>query len=77
MKVVQEENVFIPLLSSRGEGELMVWTRGGHYFRGNLEKVEEGGILVLKDVSCTLAGERHEREFVYLSLGAVDAISWE
>ncbi len=74
---MEEIQVFMSLLRSRGGGELMVWTRGGHYFRGNLEKVEEGGVLVLRDVSCTLAGERQEREHVYLSLGAVDALSWE
>jgi hypothetical protein len=32
---------------------------------------------VLRDVSCTLAGERQEREKAYLSLDAVDALSWE
>lgn len=74
---MQEKQPFVSLLGSREGGELMVWTRGGHYFRGNLEKVDEAGILVLRDVSCTLAGERQERDLVYLSLHAVDAVSWE
>ncbi len=55
--------------------ELMVWTSGGHYFRGDLEEVSEDGFLVLRDVSCTLAGERHERESVHVSVAAVDAVS--
>lgn len=72
-----ETQAFVSLLGAREGGELMVWTRGGHYFRGNLERVGENGILVLRDVSCTLAGERQEREKAYLSLDAVDALSWE
>ncbi|MDI6872714.1 hypothetical protein [Candidatus Solincola sp.] len=74
---MQDTQAFMSLLSAREGGELMVWTRGGHYFRGNLEKVDETGLLVLRDVSCTLAGERQEREKVYLSPEAVDAVSWE
>lgn len=74
---MQDAQALLPVLGGRLGGELMVWTRGGHYFRGNLERVEEMGLLVLKDVSCTLAGERQEREHVYLSLDAVDAVSWE
>lgn len=63
------------VLAARVGGELMVWTRGGHYFRGILEEVQETGFLVLRDVSCTLAGERHERETAHIYLHAVDAFS--
>jgi len=56
-------------------GELMVWTSGGHYFRGDLLEITSDGFLVFKDVSCTLAGERHERDIVYVSIAAIDAIS--
>jgi small nuclear ribonucleoprotein (snRNP)-like protein len=55
--------------------ELMVWTAGGHYFRGELSEFTADGFLVLKEVSCTLAGERQERESVYISAAAIDAIS--
>ena len=55
--------------------ELMVWTAGGHYFRGDLQEFTPDGFLVLRDVSCTLAGERHEREAVYISTQAIDAVS--
>ena len=55
--------------------ELMVWTAGGHYFRGDLQEITAGGFLVIKNVSCTLAGERHERDVVYVSIAAIDALS--
>ena len=55
--------------------EIMVWTDGGHYFRGDLNEITSDGFLVMNDVSCTLAGERHERDMVYVSIAAVDAIS--
>ncbi|MDD5667399.1 MAG: hypothetical protein PHS26_08840 [Actinomycetota bacterium] len=55
--------------------ELMVWTAGCHYFRGDLHEITADGLLIIKNVSCTLAGERHEREEVHVSLAAVDAIS--
>jgi small nuclear ribonucleoprotein (snRNP)-like protein len=55
--------------------ELMVWTAGSHYFRGDLQEITDGGFLVLKDVSCTLAGERHERDIICVSIEAIDAIS--
>jgi len=55
--------------------ELMIWTAGSHYFRGDLQEITAGGFLVLKNVSCTLAGERHERDEVYVSIAAIDAIS--
>lgn len=54
--------------------ELMVWTSGGHYFRGDLQEIDDG-FLVLKDVSCTLAGERHECDIVYVSIVAIDAMA--
>lgn len=63
------------VLADRKGSEIMVWTHGGHYFRGILEGVEENGFLVLRDVSCTLAGERHERETVHIYVRAVDAVS--
>ncbi len=68
---------FKGVFEPRKGNELMVWTSGGHYFRGNLEGVEDPGFLVLRDVSCTLAGERQEREVVYIALHAIDAASWE
>lgn len=55
--------------------ELMVWTSGGHYFRGDLGEITEDGLLVLTSVSCTLAGERHEREIVYVNVAGIEAIS--
>ncbi|MEW6553270.1 MAG: hypothetical protein AB1384_03155 [Actinomycetota bacterium] len=55
--------------------ELMIWTSGGHYFRGDLQEITADGFLALKNVSCTLAGERHEREMVYVSIPSIDAIS--
>ena len=55
--------------------EMMVWTTGGHYFRGDLHEITSDGFLVVRDVSCTLAGERHERDMVYVSIASIDAIS--
>ena len=55
--------------------ELMIWTSGGHYFRGDLHAISDDGYLILRDVSCTLAGERHERETVYVSADSIDALS--
>jgi hypothetical protein len=55
--------------------ELMIWTSGGHYFRGDLQEITADGFLALKNVSCTLAGERHERDMVYVSISCIDAIS--
>ena len=55
--------------------ELMIWTSGGHYFRGDLQEITSDGLLALKNVSCTLAGERHERDMVYVSVASIDAIS--
>jgi hypothetical protein len=55
--------------------ELMVWTAGGHYFRGDLEEITDEGLLVIANVSCTLAGERHERDTVFVSVSSIDAIS--
>lgn len=55
--------------------EVMVWTAGGHYFRGILEEINDRGFMVIRDASCTLAGERHERDIVYVDIEAVDAIS--
>ena len=63
------------IFGDRMGAELMVWTSGGHYFRGDLNEITSEGLLVLKDVSCTLAGERHDRELVYISVAAIDAIS--
>lgn len=63
------------LLGDRIGTEVMVWTAGGHYFRGNLHGIDAGGFLVLDEVSCTLAGERQERERVLVSLDAIDAAS--
>ena len=56
-------------------GEVMVWTGGGHYFRGILVEITDAGFLVLEGVSCTLAGERGERDRVYVDPDKVDAAS--
>jgi hypothetical protein len=66
---------FRRIYEDRIGGELMIWTAGGHYFRGDLHEITEDGLLALKNVSCTLAGERHERDIVYLNVAAIDAIS--
>ncbi len=63
------------LLGDKLDSEVMIWTAGGHYFRGTLSEINENGFLVVRDVSCTLAGERHERDFVSVNMEAVDAIS--
>lgn len=63
------------LYEDRMGSEVMVWTAGGHFFRGILRDVDDAGLLVLDDVSCTLAGERQERERVYVDIDAVDAVS--
>lgn len=56
-------------------GEVMLWTSGGHYFRGVLKEVSDAGFLILEGVSCTLAGERGEREKVLVDLSTVEAVS--
>jgi small nuclear ribonucleoprotein (snRNP)-like protein len=66
---------FERLLGDRVGMEVMVWTAGGHYFRGNLHGIDAAGFLVLDDVSCTLAGERQERDRVLINLDAIDAAS--
>ncbi len=71
MKVLDFEEY----LEERMGQEVMVWTAGGHYFRGVLQEVSEEGFILLQDVSCTLAGERGERERVMVALDAVDAVS--
>jgi small nuclear ribonucleoprotein (snRNP)-like protein len=55
--------------------ELMIWTDGGHYFRGELREITADGFLILENVSCTLAGERHERDMVYVCVDSVNASS--
>ncbi len=59
----------------RTGSELMVWTSGGHYFRGDLREIRDDGFMVLDNVSCTLAGERHEREEVFIDVRSIDAVS--
>ncbi len=66
---------FRRIYGDRIGSELMVWTNGGHYFRGDLEEITGDGLLVVRNASCTLAGERHERDLVYVSIPAIDAIS--
>lgn len=68
---------FKTLCGPKKDCEFMIWTGGGHYFRGTLEEVDDRGFLVLRDVSCTLAGERQERETVHIAVQAIDALSWE
>jgi small nuclear ribonucleoprotein (snRNP)-like protein len=70
-----ELDAFKRLMGDRTGREVMVWTGGGHYFRGNLRGIDAGGFLVIEEVSCTLAGERQERELVLVNLDAVDAVS--
>lgn len=55
--------------------ELMLWTDGGHYFRGDLRELTADGFLLLENVSCTLAGERHERDTVFVSVDSINASS--
>ncbi len=66
---------FKRLLSDGVGREVMVWTSGGHYYRGNLNGTDAAGFLVLDEVSCTLAGERQERDRVLVNLDAIDAVS--
>ena len=66
---------FKRLIGDRTGREVMVWTGGGHYFRGSLRGIDAGGFLVMEEVSCTLAGERQEREQVLVNLEAIDAVS--
>jgi small nuclear ribonucleoprotein (snRNP)-like protein len=63
------------LLGDRVGKEVMVWTSGGHYFRGNLAGIDAAGFLIMDDVSCTLAGERQERDRVLVNLDAIDGAS--
>lgn len=63
------------IYGDRVGSELMIWTGGGHYFRGDLQEITAEGLLALRNVSCTLAGERHERDMVYISVASIDAIS--
>jgi len=53
----------------------MVWTAGGHYFRGTLREITNDGFLVLDEASCTCAGERHERDTAFVNTKAIDAAS--
>lgn len=55
--------------------EVMIWTAGGHYFRGELGEITDDGLMVVRNVSCTLAGDRHERDMVLVSVSSIDAIS--
>jgi hypothetical protein len=66
---------FRRIYGERIGGELMIWTTGGHYFRGDLQEITSDGLLAIRNVSCTLAGERHERDIVYVSVACIDAIS--
>lgn len=70
-----EREAFLRVLGERIGEEVMVWTAGGHYFRGTLRGVNEDGFLVIDDASCTCAGERHERDRIFVNLEAVDAAS--
>ena len=75
MRAVAELEGFRRIYGDRVGSELMVWTAGGHYFRGDLLEITAEGLLAMKDASCTLAGERHERDMVYISVASIDAIS--
>jgi len=70
-----EREKFLRVLGGRVGEEVMVWTAGGHYFRGILQGINEDGFLVLDYASCTCAGERHERDRVFVNLESVDATS--
>jgi small nuclear ribonucleoprotein (snRNP)-like protein len=70
-----EQKGFLRVLEEKLGTELMVWTTGGHFFRGQLREITADGFLVLGDVSCTLAGERQEREMVFINAEATDAVS--
>ena len=75
MKAVAELEGLRRIYGDRVGSELIVWTAGGHYFRGDLQEITAEGLLVMKGTSCTLAGERQERETVCISVAAIDAIS--
>jgi small nuclear ribonucleoprotein (snRNP)-like protein len=75
VNAVSELEGFRRVFQDKSGSELMIWTSGGHYFRGDLQEISEDGLLVLGNVSCTLAGERHERDVVYISIARIDVIS--
>jgi|YNPNPStandDraft_1061719.scaffolds.fasta_scaffold179671_2 small nuclear ribonucleoprotein (snRNP)-like protein len=55
--------------------EVMVWTTGGHFFRGFMKGWDARAVVVEK-VSCPLAdGERGERDWVIILTDQIDAIS--
>jgi small nuclear ribonucleoprotein (snRNP)-like protein len=70
-----EHQKYQRILEGRVGGEVMVWTAGGHYFRGTLREISEDGFLVLDEASCTCAGERHERDTAFVDIKAIDAAS--
>jgi small nuclear ribonucleoprotein (snRNP)-like protein len=72
---VAEQEAYRRLLGGMIGGEVMVWTAGGHYFRGTLREVSDDGFLVLDEASCTCAGERHERHTAFVNIKAIDAAS--
>ena len=56
--------------------EVMVWTRGGHFFRGFMKGWDEQGAVVVEKASCPLANnERGERDWVIIQADSIDAIS--
>lgn len=56
--------------------EVMVWTRGGHFFRGFMKGWNDSGYVVVERASCPLAGqERGERDWVIVLAENIDAIS--
>lgn len=56
--------------------EVMVWTRGGHFFRGVMKSWDEHGGVIMEKASCPLANqERGERDWVIIQSENIDAIS--
>ncbi len=55
--------------------EVLVWTRGGHFFRGFMGGWDDRGMLIMEKVSVTLATDRGERDQVMIPHEAIDAIA--
>ncbi len=55
--------------------EVLVWTRGGHFFRGFMGGYDERGLVIVEKVSVTLVTDRGEREKAMIPYEAIDAIA--
>ena len=56
--------------------EVMVWTSGGHFFRGFMRGWSDAGYVIVERASCPLADqERGERDWVIVFPEKIDAIA--